>query len=317
MTLTRALSAGLRRAGLTIEAEKGDAILQRATALAADSKADETTRLAAIAVLGYTTWDQHSADLLPLLDPKSPQPVQLAALAALDQLDRGDLATEILSRWPAFSPRLRESAAALMVKRPARATALLEAIQSNKIRRSDLSGSQSSALRQSPDKTVKALAAKVLTAPTSRRDQVIKTFQPALELTGDAKRGHTLYQSKCSTCHRLAGEGTALGPDLETVKNTGREKLLTNILDPNREVAPQYTAYTVETKDGDSQLGILSSETASSITLKMAAGMELTLPRDQIQSLRSSNLSMMPEGLEEGLKPQDFADLMEYIISTR
>jgi len=101
------------------------------------------------------------------------------------------------------------------------------------------------------------------------------------------------------------------------VKNSGREKLLTNILDPNREVAPQYTAYTVETTDGDSQLGILSAETASTVTLKMAAGQETTLPRSQIKSLRSSNLSMMPEGLEEGLKPQDFADLMQYIIEAK
>jgi putative membrane-bound dehydrogenase-like protein len=318
MSLARSLGAGLRRAGLVIEAEKGDAILQRATALAKDASADPDTRASAVAVLGHTTWDHHAVDLLPLLDPRHGQVVQLAALAALDQLDRpgrDDLAPEILSRWPTLSPRLREAAAAVLIKRPARATALLEAIRAGKIARADLSGSQSAALRQSTDKAVKQLAAKVLTVPTGRRDEVVKAFQPALTLPGDARRGHATYLAKCASCHRLANEGAALGPDLETVKNTGREKLLTNILDPNREVAPQYTAYVVETTDGDSQIGVIAAETASTVTLKMAAGAQLMIPRADIKSLRSANLSMMPEGLEEGLKSQDLADLMEYIIT--
>jgi putative heme-binding domain-containing protein len=202
-----------------------------------------------------------------------------------------------------------------MVKRPARARALLEAIEAGKVRRGDLSGSQMAALRPSSDKGVKELAAKVLTAPAGKRDDVVKAFAAALDLKGDAKHGHEIYLAKCSSCHRLAGEGSALGPDLETVKNTGKEKMLTNILDPNREVAPNYTAYIVETKDGDSQVGVIASETASSVTLRMALGMEVVLGRDEIKSMRSAGLSMMPEGLEEGMKAQDLADLMDYVIT--
>ena len=69
--------------------------------------------------------------------------------------------------------------------------------------------------------------------------------------------------------------------------------------------------------DGDSQVGIIASETASSVTLRMALGMEVTIPRSDIKALRSAGLSMMPEGLEEGLKAQDFANLMEYVITAK
>jgi putative membrane-bound dehydrogenase-like protein len=317
MLLTRALGAGLHKAGIPIEVEKGQAILDRAIALATDAKADLSARVAAIGVLGWTTWDLHATTLLPLLEPQQPQAIQLAALSALEQLDRGQLADEILARWNAFTPKLRETAAAIMVKRPARALALLEAVRAKTIKPADLSGSQLAALRQSSDKSVKQLAAKLLAAPTGRRDDVIKAFQGALDLNGDAKHGHEIYFAKCSSCHRLAGEGNALGPDLETVKNAGREKLLTNILDPNREVAPNYTAYIVETTDGDSQVGIIAAENAAGVTLRMAYGMETTLPRETIKSMRSAGLSMMPEGLEEGAKPQDLADVIEYVITAK
>jgi putative membrane-bound dehydrogenase-like protein len=315
MLLTRALGAGLHKAGMPIEAEKGAVILDRANALAADPSADESTRVAAIGVLGWTTWDHSAQALLPLLEPREGQAMQLAALASLDQLDRGGLAQEVLARWNTMSPRLREAAVAAMVKRPARAKAMLEAIRENKIRRGELSGSQAAALRQNPDKTVKEVAAKILIAPAGRREDIVKAFAPALDLKGDPKHGHELYLAKCATCHRFAGEGNALGPDLETVKNSGKEKLLTNILDPNREVAPNYTAYVVETTDGDSQVGIIAAETAATVTLRMAAGMQVTLDRSNIKSMKTAGLSMMPEGLEEGVKPQDLADVMEFIMS--
>jgi len=318
MALARSLCAGLHKAGIPLEAEKGQVILDHAEALASDENADAGLRESAIAVLGGVSWDRYAATtLLPLLDPRESQAIQLAALGALEQLDRGELAGEILRRWPSMSPRVREGAAGVMVKRPARAKALLEAVAAGTIRRGDLSGSQGSALRQSGDKAVKALAGKLLAAPTGRRDDVVKAFAPALDLKGDPKHGHAIYLAKCSSCHRLGTEGSALGPDLVTVKNTGKEKMLTNILDPNREVAPNYTAYVVETKDGDSQVGILATETAAAVTLRMSFGIEVAIPRADIQSMHSAGLSMMPEGLEEGLKPQDLADLLEFVTTAK
>jgi putative heme-binding domain-containing protein len=314
MRIAAALGAGLHKAGIPLEAEKGQVLIERATALAGDSAADVATRVAAIGVLGAVTWDPSAETLLPLLGPTQPQEIQVAVVGALDQLDRGALAAELLERWNEMSPRLRQTTMAIMIKRPARATALLEAIEAGKIRPSELSSSQAAPLRGSLDKSVKALANRLLAAPAGKRDDVIKNFTPALDLQGDAKHGHEIYLAKCASCHRKAGEGNALGPDLESVKNAGKEKLLANILDPNREVAPNYTAYVVDTDDGDSQVGLIATESAAAVTLRMANGIETVLSRKAIKGMRSTGLSMMPEGLEQGMKPQDLADLMAFVM---
>ncbi len=129
----------------------------------------------------------------------------------------------------------------------------------------------------------------------------------------DAARGRTVYQGRCLVCHRAGDEGLALGPDLITVKSKGREALLTSILQPHQEVAPHYIAYDVTTKDGNAYTGIVVRDDATGLTLKIMGGGEIVLPRAQVRGSRSNGLSLMPEGLEAGLKPGDMADLLTFI----
>ena len=114
-------------------------------------------------------------------------------------------------------------------------------------------------------------------------------------------------------CHRIGSQGQAVGPDLATVKTAGKEMLLVNILDPNREVAPKYLNYTVETKSDESFSGVVVSESPSGITLRGPNGTETLVLRSQIDRMRVSGQSLMPEGLDIGLTPQDMADLIEYL----
>ena len=123
------------------------------------------------------------------------------------------------------------------------------------------------------------------------------------------------FEARCATCHKLGSEGHALGPDLATVKNAGKEKLLTNILDPNREVNPNYLSYLIETKGGESFSGIIVNESGNSVTLRMAGGTESVVARANLASMQSQGKSLMPEGLEEGLSQQDMADLLEFIVA--
>ena len=143
----------------------------------------------------------------------------------------------------------------------------------------------------------------------------MEAFQPALTLPGNAEKGKKAFTERCAYCHRLDGAGFLLGPDLVSVRNAGKEKLLIGLLDPNREVLPQYLSYEVETKDGETVLGVLSNETASSVTLRLPFGKESVIPRANIASMRSRGQSMMPDGLEGGLTPQDVADLLECIAT--
>ena len=145
------------------------------------------------------------------------------------------------------------------------------------------------------------------------RQKVIESYSASLELKGDIQHGKKIYEERCISCHRLGGEGSSLGPDFVTVKNSGRDKLLTNILDPNKEVRPDYVSYIVETKDDETTIGLIASETANAVTIRQAYGKETIIPRGNIKRMQSQGQSLMPEGLEAGLNTQDVADLMSYI----
>jgi len=111
--------------------------------------------------------------------------------------------------------------------------------------------------------------------------------------------------------------GFSVGPDLSAVANFGAEKILVNVLDPNREVNPQYLNYTIETDDLETHSGIITSESATSITLRRASGETDTILRVNIETIRSDNISIMPEGWEEAIDKQAMADLISYLMSLK
>ena len=88
-----------------------------------------------------------------------------------------------------------------------------------------------------------------------------------------------------------------------------------DILDPNRAMEPNYASYLIATKDGRVLSGIIAAETANSITLHRAEGAEDTLLRIDIESIRATGQSLMPEGLERSISQADMADLVEYLKS--
>ena len=105
-----------------------------------------------------------------------------------------------------------------------------------------------------------------------------------------------------------------MGPDLGTVATKPVQELVVAILDPNQAVDPAYTSYSLVTKDDRDLTGILAAETPNSILLRMTGGTEETILRSNIQEFRSSGRSLMPEGFETALKPQDMADLISYLL---
>jgi putative heme-binding domain-containing protein len=93
--------------------------------------------------------------------------------------------------------------------------------------------------------------------------------------------------------------------------------MLLNILDPNREVKPQYLAYTLETTNGKSFSGMIAAETPNSLTIRLLDGRSETVQRGDIDSLRSTGLSFMPEGLDKQIDVQTMADLLAYLNSIK
>jgi putative heme-binding domain-containing protein len=131
-------------------------------------------------------------------------------------------------------------------------------------------------------------------------------------MKGDAVRGKEAFKKTCAACHKLEGVGFELAPNLAAMKNRGPEAILLNVLDPNREVNPQYLNYLVQLNDGRTINGIITAETATSLTLKRADNATDTVLRIDIDRLKSTGQSLMPEGLEKQVDKQAMADLLEY-----
>jgi len=149
----------------------------------------------------------------------------------------------------------------------------------------------------------------------ARREEAVAAYRDALDLPADASRGKAVFEKECSQCHKLEGVGFDLGLPLMSVSSRGREGILLQVLDPNREVNPAYLNYIVLTDDGLSITGMITAETATSITLTRAEGESDTVLRTNIEEMQNTGLSIMPEGLEEQLTKQDLADVVEYLMS--
>src|SRR5262249_33090509 len=155
------------------------------------------------------------------------------------RLSPDGLSSAIVDGWSSFTPAIREKAVDVLLRRPDRTSDLLRAMEQGIIQRRDLSLMQAVALRQHPDASLQQRAIQVIGAATNvTRAEVVRRFRPALDLRGDFQRGKPLFQQRCQSCHRLGKDGFAVGPDLLGARSGGKEKLLTNILDPNREVPP-------------------------------------------------------------------------------
>src|SRR5207244_5877149 len=123
------------------------------------------------------------------------------------------------------------------------------------------------------------------TSPDRRK--VVEEYAAALELKGDAARGKAAFKKTCATCHRLENEGVEVGPDLlSALRNKSKEQLLSDILDPSREVDPRYINYQVTTKAGRTFSGMIAAETASSLTLRRAEKAEDAILRSQIEEVQ-------------------------------
>ena len=145
------------------------------------------------------------------------------------------------------------------------------------------------------------------------RKQVVESYKGALELKGDVARGLEVYRKNCIGCHRAGKEGKDVGPDLVTVKQRTPEQLLIAILDPSREVNPQYVAVRIKTTSDQVLDGLIASENATSVTLKRQEGLTDTILKVNIDKMVRSTLSLMPEGLEKSVDLQGMADLIQFL----
>lgn len=321
-----ALGEGLRRKGSSIAKVVADArspevaaalskVFEQASATARDGSAAAADRHSAIALLALADAKLAEATLTELFTPQTAPELQQAAVKSLAAHGTATSVRLLLEPWKTFGPATRREVVDQLVTSNLGATELLLAVESGAIKIGETERDKRQLLFNHPVPTVRDLARRVLAEPPSNRKQIVADYQPSLELTGDAARGRLLYGKTCVQCHRAGSEGHQVGPDLVSVQNKSPGDLLVAILDPNREAQPSFQTYTVVTKQGTIRTGIISAETAASLTLKRAEAREDVVLRDSVDELISTGQSLMPEGLEKDLDKQSLADLIQFIKS--
>lgn len=311
----KALGEGLRRAGSSLtKADSGArlaSIVAKAAGTAANAKAGQTSRVEAIELLGVSLTQEAQSALITCLGEKQSPAIQTAAIRVLAPNGSETVTAALIGNWTHYGPKVQGVALEALLALDDRAVALLE----SKVAKPEaFSAAQVQALIQHKSPKVAAAARMALASviPPSREEMAAK-FKPAVVAKGQAQKGQLHYMSRCMACHKAGANGFAVGPDLITVKTKGREALLEAILMPHKEVASQFIAYTVNAKDGQTFAGVISHDTASSMTLKLPGGVEKTLQRSEIKGSSSSGQSLMPEGLETGMTVEDMADLLSFI----
>ena len=124
--------------------------------------------------------------------------------------------------------------------------------------------------------------------------------------------------AQCKSCHRLEGQGEALGPDLVHVGTRyPRAELLRQIIEPSQTIDPKYATYVVATKEGQVHSGLLAEKTDLEVVLKDLQNRATRIPADQIQQMTRSDRSMMPDLLLRDLTAQQAADLLDFLASLK
>ncbi|MFN7733339.1 MAG: PVC-type heme-binding CxxCH protein, partial [Pirellula sp.] len=239
------------------------------------------------------------------------------ALAAWSKHADASLTDWILEHFSSATPSIRGELFRALRAREDRLTAWLDALDRGEQSLQRLDASQLQSL-QSVSGSLQPRIQKLLAGRISKdRQTVIDRVAPSIDLRGDRQRGKQLFAQHCASCHRIDDVGNAVGPDISDSRTQSPMQLLVAILDPNRTIDNNYFRVTVKMREGEVHDGIAIEESSQHLTLKNAQSPRLVLNKDEIESVRSSGISLMPEGIESQLDPAAMNDLISYIKQWR
>ncbi|GBL24160.1 hypothetical protein EMGBS6_09450 [Opitutia bacterium] len=286
-------------------------LLESSPSVATDKSKSIEERSIAVKLMARLPWERAGEALLKLSLDESAPDLAATALKAVVAYPKADVSASLLAGWSQYAPARRDAVLGALLGVPFHVKGVLAAVEAKRLPASAFTGVRRRQVLAAKDPAVKALAERLLTV--SARPEALAEATKALALTSVPANGRVVFNAVCATCHRLDREGHAVGPDLFDIRRQTKENILFHIVNPDAEIAPAFTAYLAEAKDGRVLSGILVGDTSTSITLRGPLGVEATLLRSDLAKLESLPSSLMPAGLEAGLSKQQLADLLAYL----
>jgi len=295
-----------------------DSVVQRIR----EDPTPEAHRINLIELLGQLGRPDDAPLLIQTLRRASSQEVQLAAVAALGQFPQPSTAAPLLAQYRLASPPVRDRILSLLCTRPAWVRFLLDAIGRGEIAAKALSPAQVLGIAQLGDAPLRdrleAAWGKIPRSGSPEKKQRIAEIRGLLPEgdKGNPVRGKPIFKEQCAVCHKLFDEGETIGPDLTGADRGNLDFLMTSLVDPSALVRKEYQSQTIALKDGRLISGLIVDENDRLLTLVDGNRQRIAIPRQSVEAIKPSDVSLMPEGLLDKLTEPQIRDLFRYIQSS-
>ncbi len=316
-TLLASKDAVVREKAMLIAVTFGDAAAidsMKKTAMDAASPKEE--RASALRML----LRRQNPDIEPMLKALvKDKTVRAEAIRGLAAFANAETPKLLLSVYADLTEAEREDVVQTMAARSDWALALLDAVETGKVQRRDVSPFVARQMQGLKNKKVGERLTAVwgqLLPASAKREELTKKYKVELApdklKTADLGNGRAVFAKRCASCHQLYNEGGNIGPALTGAQRGSLDYILENVLDPSAVVPREYQVNIFELKNGRLVNGIIKTETDQALTVT-TANETLLIRKEEIDARSVSKVSMMPEGLFEQLTPKEVLDLVAYL----
>jgi putative heme-binding domain-containing protein len=307
------------KAPLILRVRQGDPVaIKESLALIANKKADATERLNQLRVFGEVRHPAAPASLLAIADSTEAAPLRKAALISLMTYGQPEVGAQAVTIVEKSAGEIRLAALALLASRAEWSQQLLLAVKSGRVGANTVPRDMVERMRQHEPKQVQSLLAELYPVKPAAgvTDFTAKIADVEAKLkagTGNPYAGEPIFMEKCSACHKLFFKGGRIGPELTAYQRDNLGTMLISVVNPNAEIREGFQYFSVTTNDGRSLSGFLVERDAQILVLRGLEGEDITVRQADVRLLTPMGRSLMPEGLLDGLEPQQLRDLFAYL----
>ncbi|MDH4454191.1 MAG: c-type cytochrome [Verrucomicrobiota bacterium] len=286
-------------------------------AMVKNADGDANARLNAFKSLTRSAKPELLAVIRAQVNDKVLGTVSRSALAAYDD---PSIPKQLLGSWPVRSEEQQAATVATLTSRASYAKELLEAVKAKKVPATAISPFQARQIRNLGDEALTKLLTEawgeIRDTPEAKKAEFAKwegILKSETLAKADKSKGRMIFLAACSACHKMYGQGGAIGPELTGSDRRNLKYLLENILDPNAVVPADYRVSVFQLKDGRTISGVIPEQTERTLTIQTPAE-RLVIERTQIVKQDQLTQSLMPEGLLTALGEENVINLIAYLM---
>jgi putative heme-binding domain-containing protein len=245
-----------------------------------------------------------------------------SAAITLANVERPEAQAAVLAALPTATERLQSTIAAALARRHEGAEALLKNIEAGKgsarllQERRVVIGLENAEIPHLSERIAALLKG---LPPADQKLEEMMGHRRTVFLRGapDPARGARVFEKSCANCHQLEGKGARVGPQLDGIGSRGLERLLEDVLDPNRNVDQSFRVTNLALQSGQIVSGLLLREEGEVLIVADSQGKEVRVPKTTVDERSTAQLSPMPANLADQIPEPDFNDLMSYLLKHR